>query len=169
MKTANFDYSFYLFVQLRMLYAPSELPYDITYTTDLNEYEWFLVSDYNKDTEPEYECMVAYLKDKFAKPERYKFPRKCDITGNGFSDGYCIGDGDMYIKYEQHMINHLRGLDWEDADGRKVNELNLSDKDLLEYFYNEEYYYYSDWEVDEDDEWYESDSEYGINAILVQP
>jgi hypothetical protein len=152
-----------------MLYAPSEQPYDITYTTDLNEYEWFLVSDYNKDTESEHDCMQSYLKDKFAKPEQYKFPRKCDITGEGFSEGYCIGDGDMYIKCEQHMIDHLRGLDWEDADGRKVNELNLSDQDLLDYFYNEEYYYYSDWEVDDDDEWYESDSENGRDAVLVQP
>ena len=28
-----------------------------------------------------------------------RFARKCDITGEGMNDGYCIQDGEMYIKY----------------------------------------------------------------------
>ena len=68
MKTA--DYSFYLFVQLRMLYAPSELPYAIMHGEDLQEFKNYLESEFNKDTEPEYECMEAYLKHKF-KPHRF--------------------------------------------------------------------------------------------------
>jgi hypothetical protein len=143
-----------------MLYAPSELPYDITYTTDLNEYEWYLVSDYNKDTESEHDCMVAYLKDKFtSKPKRYKFPRICDITGEGFNDGYCIGDGEMYIKYEKDLVAHLRSLE-DDTD--------LSDDFLLDEAYKLGYYYYSDWDIEEN-EWYETASEEGIGAYLVKP
>ena len=29
-----------------------------------------------------------------------KYARACDITGKGMNEGYCIGDGNMYIKYE---------------------------------------------------------------------
>lgn len=89
---------------------------------------------------------------------RYKFARKCDITGEGFNDGYCINDGEMYIKYEKDLIAHLRTL--EDTD--------LSDFYLLKESYEVGYYYYSDWEVDESDEWYESEFENGTNATLVR-
>lgn len=144
-----------------MLYAPSEIPYDIQYATDLETYEWYLVSDYNKDTEPEYDCMVTYLKDKFtSKPKRYKFARKCDITGEGFNDGYCINDGEMYIKHEKDLIAHLRSLE---------GDTDLSDFYLLEEGYKVGAYYYSDWEINENDGWYETASEDGIGAYLVQP
>ncbi len=159
MKTA--DYSFYLFVQLRMLYAPSELPYDIMYGEDLQEFENYLESEFNKDTEPEYECMEAYLKHKF-KPHRetrYKFARKCDIRGEGMNAGYCIGDGDMYIKYEGDMLNHLYKQEGYDR--------SWTDDETLEYFFDQGYYYYTDWEADED-EWYEADNEDGINPKLVE-
>jgi hypothetical protein len=63
--TANLHYSFYLFTQLRQLYAPSELPYDIMYGKDLEEFEMYLKSDYNKDTESEHDCMCNYLNSRF--------------------------------------------------------------------------------------------------------
>jgi hypothetical protein len=96
------------------------------------------------------------------KTENFKFARICDITGEGFNDGYCINDGEMYIKYEKDLVAHLRCLEL-DAD------TELSDDYLLDEAYKLGYYYYSDWEVEEDDEWYESASEDGLNAVLVQP
>jgi hypothetical protein len=94
------------------------------------------------------------------KTANFKFARICDITGEGFNGGYCINDGEMYIKYEKDLVAHLRSLE-DDTD--------LSDDYLLDEAYKLGYYYYSDWEVDEDDEWYETASEEGIGAYLVKP
>ena len=40
-------------------------------------------------------------------------PRKWDITGEGMSSGYLIGEGAMYIKYDSDMIKHLREIEKE--------------------------------------------------------
>ena len=40
--------------------------------------------------------------------DRILYARKCDITGEGMNEGYCIQDGLMYIKYEKDMIKHIR-------------------------------------------------------------
>ena len=42
-----------------------------------------------------------------------KYARKCDVSGKGMNEGYCINDGQMYIKEESDMIAHLRGLEKE--------------------------------------------------------
>jgi hypothetical protein len=57
------DYSFYLFVQLRALHKPIDLPYDLMYEADVSNYKAFLRSDYNKYTESNYDCIEAYLKE----------------------------------------------------------------------------------------------------------
>jgi hypothetical protein len=77
--------------------------------------------------------------------------RKCDITGEGMNSGYCIDDGRMYIKHEYHMIMHLRRMH---EDGK---EDRLTDKALLEYYYESEYYYYTDWECNTDIQYAEVD------------
>jgi hypothetical protein len=80
-----------------------------------------------------------------------RYARRCDVTGMGMNEGYVIVDGDMYIASKEDLLIHLRGLDYEDADGNQVNELGLSDSDLMEFFYSEEYYYWTEWyEVDDD-------------------
>jgi hypothetical protein len=63
-----------------------------------------------------------------------KFARKCDVTGRGMNEGYVIGDGEMYIKDESDMLSH-------------VIEQGYSSLDEA---YDDEYYYYTEWE-DEDD------------------
>ena len=40
-----------------------------------------------------------------------KYARKCDVTGEGMNEGYCIQDGLMYIKYEKDMIKHIREVE----------------------------------------------------------
>jgi hypothetical protein len=34
--------------------------------------------------------------------------KKCDVTGEGMWEGYCIQDGMMYIKYEKDMNEHIK-------------------------------------------------------------
>jgi hypothetical protein len=90
----------------------------------------------------------------------YKYAMRCDITGQGFNEGFVIGGGDMYIEDEAQLIAHLRDLDWEDADGNLIHDLGLSDDDLKEYFYNEEYYYYTEFDqkdICDDDDYYLED------------
>ena len=68
-----------------------------------------------------------------------KYARQCDVTGEGMNKGFCIGDGAMYIKSEKHMIEHIT---------------NDTEYDSLEEAYDDDYYYYTEWE-DEDDYQYE--------------
>ena len=54
--------------------------------------------------------------------------------------GFCIGDGDMYIKSEKHMSEHIT---------------NDTEYDSMEEAYEDGYYYYTEWE-DEDDYQFET-------------
>lgn len=85
-----------------------------------------------------------------------KFARRCDVTGRGMNEGYVVGDGERYFSEKEHLLNHLRELDWEDADGNRSQDLT-DDEDIMEFFYNEDYYYYTEWE-EIDDEIYPLDS-----------
>jgi hypothetical protein len=93
-----------------------------------------------------------------------KYPRRCDATGRGIWQGYVVGDGELYFSEDKHLIDHLRGLDWEDSNGKRSKDIE-DDADLLEFFYNEDYYYYSEWEeYDIDDVYYDEDgNEYEFN------
>ncbi len=87
-----------------------------------------------------------------------KYARKCDITGEGMNEGYCIQDGLMYIKYEKDMIKHLRDVEKEGNPeyDELVAEGRLTDEYLLNDYYESDYYYFTDWfdTIDEEDEWY---------------
>ena len=68
------------------------------------------------------------------------YARKCDITGEGMNAGFCIGDGEMYIKYEEDLIAHLRAIE-------PVKD--ISDERLKEDYYNAEHYYWTEWDDDD--------------------
>jgi len=94
--------------------------------------------------------------------ERILYARQCDITGEGMNDGYCIGDGLMYIKYEKDMIKHIREVEKEgnlDYD-KDVSEGRLTDDWLIEDYYKADYYYWTEWECEEDLQYEE------INGVL---
>lgn len=91
-----------------------------------------------------------------------KFARKCSVSGKGMNCGYIINDGDMYIKKRKDLIDHLRTLDWEDADGNKSKNIK-HDSDLEEFFYAQEYYFYTEWEECDDDCYYTESGEEVIN------
>jgi len=77
--------------------------------------------------------------------ETKKYARRCDITGKGMNQGYCIRNGEMHIASKEDLLEYLRGLDWLDADGNEVNVLGYGDDEFIEYFYNEEYCDYTEW------------------------
>lgn len=81
------------------------------------------------------------------------------------NEGFCIGEGEMYIKHESDLIAHLRTLDWEDSEGNLSTAIE-SDEELKEYFYAEDYYYYTAWE-DEPME-YVSDHADGRDAVEME-
>ena len=93
---------------------------------------------------------------KTTKEERYA--RKCDISGEGMNEGYLIEDGIMYIKHEKDLIKHLREMDFcsEDEEGNPIDVNSFSDSELMEWSYNDEYHYWTDWyeTLEEEDEWY---------------
>ena len=88
--------------------------------------------------------------------DRILYARQCDITGEGMNEGYCIQDGLMYIKYEKDMIKHLREFD---------EELSLRtplDEELLSVYYNDDYYYWTEWECESDLQYEE------VNGKLIE-
>lgn len=96
-----------------------------------------------------------------------KFARKCDKTGKGMNQGFCVGDGEFYFSEEKFLIEWLRTQDFVTAEGKKAN--SFSDEDLKEWAYNDEVYYWTEWNVedDEDDTHYdEAGNLYDENGVL---
>jgi hypothetical protein len=94
---------------------------------------------------------VLYSNQTFAgggSTDEERYPRLADDTGKGIREGFVIGDGDYYYENEDNLVKHLRSLDYEDADGNSSKDIE-SDEDLKEFFYNDEYYYFTEWEEDE--------------------
>ena len=85
--------------------------------------------------------------------------RQCDISGEGMDDGYCIDDGQMYIKHEKDMVEWLRSKDWEFENeyGLIINISKLDDYDLLEWAFNDEIFYWTEWFEKEDVQYKEID------------
>jgi len=90
-----------------------------------------------------------------------KYARRCDATGKGINEGYVVGEGALSFGSEEDLLYHLRELDWEDSNGEKSKDLEVDH--LLEYFFNESYYYYTEWDEVDEDEWYDADG----NAIEI--
>lgn len=69
-----------------------------------------------------------------------RFARCCDITGKGMNQGWVVGPMELYIADEESLIVELRKVD-DVPDG-------LSDDELREYLYDEDYFYYTEWEAE---------------------
>ena len=85
-----------------------------------------------------------------------RYARKCDATGRGMNEGFVVGDGELYFSDEKYLIEYLRTLDWEDSNGVISSDMKTDD-DLMDFCYNEELYYYTEWEEIEDDWYYDED------------
>ena len=75
-----------------------------------------------------------------------QFVRKGSDTGKGINEGYVVQDQDLIFETEEGLLKHLRTLNWIDADGNRSQEVE-DDDELLEYFYNEDYYYWTQWDT----------------------
>lgn len=90
-----------------------------------------------------------------------KFARRCDITGKGINEGYVWGDGTFYTSTTQITIDEFRS---DISDGAydfdsvgKEELLSMSDHDLLQYGYDNDVFYYTEWEEIDDDYYYDAD------------
>ena len=81
--------------------------------------------------------------------------RVCSKTGERMTSGYVVDHGaDLFhFSDEKYLIEHLRLLNWIDADGNEVRFDH--DKDLMDYFYAEEYFYYTTFDDEDDYDEYE--------------
>lgn len=88
------------------------------------------------------------------KVEAEKFARKCDATGEGMNSGYVVGDGEKYFSEKKHLLAHLETI--ETWNGVEVSQICNTDEEVLDFFHEEEYYYYTEWNVEDEcqDEWY---------------
>ena len=76
--------------------------------------------------------------------------RICNKTGERMTEGYVVDHFDtlLYFSEIEYLVEHLRSLKWVDADGQDVD---IEDqRDLLDYFYAEDYYYYTTFDDDEE-------------------
>ena len=109
----------------------------------------------DKEDGKTYECeiptsRIMEAKNKFSgggttNDERYC--RLADDTGKGVNEGFVVGMGETIYESEDNLVKHLRSLDYEDADGNSSKKIKAKD-DLLEFFYNDEYYYWTEWDCD---------------------
>lgn len=81
-----------------------------------------------------------------------KWARVDTATGKGMNEGFCVGDGEAYFEEEADLIKYLRG---RNVDGN--NE--LSDEFILAESYALEEYYYTEWDVEDSDYYYEEQAD----------
>ncbi len=70
-----------------------------------------------------------------------KFARKDSVTGKGMNKGFCFGDGDFYCESEEHALEQAKKLGYK----------NLKEA------YKDDAYYWTEWEVEEDETHYDED------------
>jgi hypothetical protein len=81
-----------------------------------------------------------------------KWARKDSATGKGMDRGYCCNDGEAYFVNTSDLIKWLRD--------RNVDEYNeLSDEFILNEAYELEEYYYTEWDVEDSDYYYEEQAD----------
>lgn len=71
-----------------------------------------------------------------------KYARKCNITGEGMNSGWCWLEGTFYSKYESDTVDELRG----DLIHEGIDCKLWSDDEVLEYGFNEDILYYTEWD-----------------------
>ena len=84
---------------------------------------------------------------------KYRHARRCDATGEGMNEGYCVGDGIKYFKYKDDLVAYLRN------GGDKAFN-TATDEYILKEAYELEEYYWTEWpEVDAYDEFYDENGD----------
>lgn len=71
-----------------------------------------------------------------------KYPRYCDVTHEGMWEGWCVNDGESYIKHEADALKCATDAGYKD----------------IEQAYEDEFMYWTDWREIPRDEWDEPPS-----------
>lgn len=97
-----------------------------------------------------------------------KFARRCDATGKGINEGWVWGEGTYYTSTVENTIAELRSdiqdgaYDFDEVGADEL--LKLSDDQLLQYAYDNDVLYYTEWEEIDDDCYYDAEgNEYENN------
>lgn len=105
-----------------------------------------LKEDYNGKPIKKWNCanfkeatyLATALNKQAPKPEVFeegeKVARKCDVTGEGMNEGWVVGEGEEYFKYEEDAIA------WCKKNGYKS----------LDKAYDKDDIYWTEWDVEDD-------------------
>jgi hypothetical protein len=113
---------------------------------------------------PEEIINLAFAKIQQEQEEKRKkilSKPKYIATGEGMNQGFVTNDGESYFKYKRDLIVHLREYEWEFRDTleKLIDTNDLTDDEFLEYCYNDDVCYYTEWEDEDDYEWEEINGE----------
>lgn len=91
-----------------------------------------------------------------------KYARKCDVTGKGMNEGWVWGDGAYYTSTKEMTIKRLKekvkdGVLHLEDDFTEEEIINISDEELLEWAFDEELLFWTQWDPEEDDTYYDKD------------
>lgn len=75
-----------------------------------------------------------------------RFPRRCDATGKGMHVGYVVFNGEHHFSDKKYLIEFFRA---------HYDEPHGTDELILEDAFSNDDYYYTEWDIDDCDEWYE--------------
>lgn len=93
---------------------------------------------------------------------KIKWARLDSATGKGMNVGYCVLDGEAYFENESDLIKYLREV-------MNVDENNeLSDEFILEEAYANEDYYHTEWDVEDEEYWYEEQEDGTLKEVWAE-
>jgi len=98
----------------------------------------------------------------FQKQSPVKWARVDSATGKGMNVGYCVLDGEAYFENESDLIKYLR----EEMNVDENNE--LSDEFILEEAYANEDYYHTEWDVEDEEYWYEEQEDGTLKEVWAE-
>jgi hypothetical protein len=82
-----------------------------------------------------------------------KYAKQCSITGEGMNEGYVYYDGEMYFKYEKDFVMFLK------YQNEPLEDIwDLSDEFILNEAYDNGEYYYTEWEDENEYEYFEDEN-----------
>ena len=115
------NYNVYLFICLLKLYDKefNELEYDLQFQDAPKLYDDFFASDFNDTNKGEYDCIVAYLKDKYPLADKEAVIRKIQAIIKEFGD-FTTADieasCDVSIPAIGNLIHLANMFNYSDAD-----------------------------------------------------
>lgn len=95
----------------------------------------------------------------FQKQPAVKWARVDSATGKGMNEGFCVGEGEAYFVDKADLVKFFR----EEMNADESNI--LSDEFILEEAYSEDEYYYTEWDVEDEEYWYEEQADGTLKEV----